>query len=392
MAKPTENPADPPSAPTPTPAVSVAPGAPGSAPPRKLRRRKKSAKTTTSPLPTSSSTPLPTASLVPVVASPGLISSPSPPTAPAEVASTGNAADLAEDHAPATGTPSTRDSHTHRRRRRSVKSTPVQVSASSSLTPLPGSASAASTSRSLPRRRRPRAAVALSHVHLDNQRVTELLFSQVNDGLTAAHLRLLGPADAARLAHYLWISLWGFLVGSALIIAEVFVGLRNLLDASTVLFFLFVTLEYGLMFKSLKTADYPPLAQLPASRSAARTGRSPHHRPRSAHTSATANSVAPAGVPRVTQIIPSVAPLDSATLSTPSPTRSVQSVQSVQPVQSIPPPSVAAPGDDSSVAVSVASHSSVRRRHRRVAFAPPPPPRRYDTVSYSQLRAHEPRR
>lgn len=64
---------------------------------------------------------------------------------------------------------------------------------------------------------------------------------------------LVGSDLSSSLPHYLWLGLWGVLIGAGVTLLIVFNCIKTLLGILSYLFYFFIVLEYVLMFAALKT-------------------------------------------------------------------------------------------------------------------------------------------
>lgn len=67
---------------------------------------------------------------------------------------------------------------------------------------------------------------------------------------------LVGSDLSSSLAHYLWLGLWGVLLGCGIALMVIFNFTKILLNILTYFFYFFIVLEYVLMFAALKTGQY----------------------------------------------------------------------------------------------------------------------------------------
>ena len=52
--------------------------------------------------------------------------------------------------------------------------------------------------------------------------------------------------------HYLWLALWGALLGSGISLLIIYEKIKTILNALSIFFYIFISLEYLLMFSALK--------------------------------------------------------------------------------------------------------------------------------------------
>lgn len=101
-------------------------------------------------------------------------------------------------------------------------------------------------------------------VDLSVRRVQAAAFmAGVNAQVTDHHRAAIGPDLTSPWPHYLWLTLWGLLIGAGITLLVVMNLLKPLLNGMTYAFYLFLALEYLLMFAALKLGVYPPKPQLP---------------------------------------------------------------------------------------------------------------------------------
>ena len=56
----------------------------------------------------------------------------------------------------------------------------------------------------------------------------------------------------------MWIGLWSMLLACSITLLIVFGYIKAVLNILSIMFYIFITLEYVLMFAALKTGQYPP--------------------------------------------------------------------------------------------------------------------------------------
>jgi hypothetical protein len=94
-------------------------------------------------------------------------------------------------------------------------------------------------------------------VSMDVRRLQTALFvSQINASVTDFHKQQLSADLKSSMPHFLWLSLWGLLIGSGITLLIVFDLIKSLLNILSILFYIFIVLEYSLMFAALKTGQY----------------------------------------------------------------------------------------------------------------------------------------
>ncbi|TNJ27317.1 putative Glycosyltransferase [Giardia muris] len=97
-------------------------------------------------------------------------------------------------------------------------------------------------------------------VDLDVRKVQTTAFMNViNSNVTDYHKAAFGPDLMSAWSHYLWLALWGFLIGTSFALLIVFGGIKIFFGVMTILFYIFIVLEYVLMFAALKLGQYSPL-------------------------------------------------------------------------------------------------------------------------------------
>lgn len=56
--------------------------------------------------------------------------------------------------------------------------------------------------------------------------------------------------------HYLWLSLWGIILGAGITLLIVFKAIKKVLNILSIAFYIFIVLEYALMFAAIKIGNY----------------------------------------------------------------------------------------------------------------------------------------
>ncbi|CAL6029449.1 Glycosyltransferase [Hexamita inflata] len=94
-------------------------------------------------------------------------------------------------------------------------------------------------------------------ITLDVRRLQTALFvSQINANIGDSHKQQVGADLSSAWPHYLWLSLWGIILGAGITLLIVFSLMKSILNGLSVLFYIFISLEYTLMFAALKTGQY----------------------------------------------------------------------------------------------------------------------------------------
>lgn len=96
-----------------------------------------------------------------------------------------------------------------------------------------------------------------NEMSLDVRRLQSALFvSEVNASINDQHKAYVGSDLSSSLPHYLWLGLWGVLLGAGITLLIVFNAIKTLLNILSYMFYVFIVLEYVLMFAALKTGQY----------------------------------------------------------------------------------------------------------------------------------------
>ena len=100
-------------------------------------------------------------------------------------------------------------------------------------------------------------------VDLDVRKVQATVFiNSVNSQVNDYHKAAFGPDLISSWPHYLWIALWGILIGTIVTLLIVLGGMKIAFQVMTILFYIFISLEYILMFVAMKLGQYAPLPKL----------------------------------------------------------------------------------------------------------------------------------
>lgn len=100
-------------------------------------------------------------------------------------------------------------------------------------------------------------------VDLDVRKVQATVFiNSVNSQVNDYHKAAFGPDLISSWPHYLWIALWGILIGTTVTLLIVLGGMKIAFQVMTILFYIFISLEYILMFVAMKLGQYAPLPKL----------------------------------------------------------------------------------------------------------------------------------
>ena len=95
------------------------------------------------------------------------------------------------------------------------------------------------------------------NITLDVRRLQAALFmSQINAQITDTHKQMLGPDLSSATPHYLWLSLWGLILGAGITLLIIFKAIKTLLNVLSIAFYIFIVLEYALMFAAIKIGNY----------------------------------------------------------------------------------------------------------------------------------------
>lgn len=100
-------------------------------------------------------------------------------------------------------------------------------------------------------------------VDLDVRLVQASAFmASINSQITDTHKLAFGPDLVSSWPHYLWVMLWGLLFGAGITLLIVLNIMRDVMNALTIAFYIFLALEYILMFMALKLGQYDPLPEM----------------------------------------------------------------------------------------------------------------------------------